>query len=153
MTSTSTFATGPLGQVFDAVAPASFDVQVDGRLVQVGRESGEYFLFLAMCCDFDTRYMNYGRLIGFTAAGLMESTSSGLPEVVVRQNRQKRTYVNHVLARSEVKSTYATVSHQRHRDDGPLAGAQTSSRWMEVARTWQAEKSSTSSTQSGASRR
>ncbi len=103
-----TFAAGPLGQVFDAVAPASFDVQVDGRLVQVGRESGEYFLFLAMCCDFDTRYVNDGRLIGFTAAGLMESTASGLPEVVVRQNRQKRTYVNHVLARSEVNSTYAT---------------------------------------------
>ncbi len=102
------YAQQSLGPLYDLLAPPSFDVQVDGRLVQVGRELGEYFLFLALCAHFDRKYASYGRAEGFNAAELCDDGFTRFPDIVVRESRRKRTYVNHVLARSEASSSYAT---------------------------------------------
>lgn len=102
------FTRGAVGAVYDLLAPPSFDVQVEGRLVQVGREMGEYFLFQALLADFGRLYRTRsGRPQGWTAAHLTRAPFSHFPDVVVREPRRKRTYINHVLSRSEVGSSYS----------------------------------------------
>jgi hypothetical protein len=101
------WAVTKLGPVYDLVAPVSFDLQADGKLVQLGREHGEYFFFLSLVATFDLGYSVHGRLEGFSTAGLFHAVRpEQLPHVVLRTNRQKRTYANHVMARSEADSTY-----------------------------------------------
>lgn len=101
------FARGAFGVIFDLVAPPAFDVQVEGRLVQVGREQGEYFVFQALVATFSRLFDNiYGRSDGISAQELAAPPFEEFPEVVIFEWRKKRTYLNQVLARSEVHSTY-----------------------------------------------
>jgi hypothetical protein len=100
------FARGAFGTVYDELAPPSFDAQVDGRLVQIGREQGEYFVFQVLIAQWCQAYFKWGRVRGFTALDIIRPPFTTFPDVVVREARQKRTYVNGVLARSEVASRY-----------------------------------------------
>ncbi|HYV47508.1 MAG TPA: ankyrin repeat domain-containing protein [Myxococcaceae bacterium] len=102
------FAEEGLGELYDVLAPPSFDAMVDGRMVQVGRELGEYYLFHVLLASWGRRYSLFGRVGGFSAKEVVASPFDWLPEVVVRTNRKTRTYVNHVLARSEANSAYPT---------------------------------------------
>ena len=52
------------------------------------------------------RSSTWGRFSGFTARKIIRAPFNAFPEVVVRESRRKRTYVNGVLARSEVNSSY-----------------------------------------------
>lgn len=95
-----------LGIVYDLVAPASFDIEAEGRLHQIGREQGEYFLFTLMLACLSNLFRDeYGRIRGFSAANLQEGIDA-LPEVVLKSRRKKREYLNNVLARACVGSTY-----------------------------------------------
>lgn len=97
-----------LGAVYDLVAPPSFDVDVDGRMVQIGREQGEYFvfqlIFARMSEVFDAQA---GPALEMRASFLEDDAFKALPEVVLKTHRKKRTYLNHVLARACVGSTYS----------------------------------------------
>lgn len=107
------FAKNMLGQLFDLLAPASLDVQTAGRLVKLERHQGEYWLLSLMLAsikiqgstmvDRDSRSYHYSR--GFFADSLME-TLEVLPDHIWRAARRKRTYINAVLARAEVSSSY-----------------------------------------------
>ena len=110
------FARGAFGTVYDVLAPPSFDVQVDGRLVQIGREQGEYFVFQVLMTQWCQRYSPRGRRAGLTALDIIRPPFHAFPDVVVRESRPKRTYVNSVLARSEVTSRYATSRHLWQRE-------------------------------------
>jgi hypothetical protein len=103
----ASFARSSFGAIYDVLAPPSFDVQVEGRLVQVGREQGEYFLFHHLMAEWCLTYpARTGRYTGWTAARVSRPPFEHFPEVVVRESRRKRTYLNHVLSRSEVSSNY-----------------------------------------------
>ena len=101
------FARSSFGAIYDVLAPPSFDVQVEGRLVQVGREQGEYFLFHHLMAEWCLCYpARTARYTGWTVARVSRPPFEHFPEVVVRASRRKRAYLNSVLSRNEVSSNY-----------------------------------------------
>jgi hypothetical protein len=101
------FAAERLGPVYDLVAPASFDLKVEGRLVQIGREQGEYFYVQQLIARFAGLFeYTWGRTAGVTSGFLQGKELDAFPDIVVAERRRKRTYLNHLLARNEVQSTY-----------------------------------------------
>ena len=102
------YATTVFGTVFDLVAPASFDIEVGGRLLQVGREMGEYFFFSAFFACFDELYLSRdGRPVGVTSDFFLRDPFPLFPEVVVKPERKRRIYINGLMARNEPGSSYA----------------------------------------------
>jgi predicted ATPase len=96
-----------LGAIYDLTAPASFDVQVDGRLLQINREMGEYFLFQQIVARLS-------ELCGppylaepvVSAVWIDDAVFQALPEVVVSSKRKKRSYISGVFARAVVDGSY-----------------------------------------------
>lgn len=105
------FVSGGFGAIYDALAPAAFDVQVDGRLVQIGREQGEYFPFQVLVAQFSRLYLSArsGFCGGFTSQQLTREPFGEFPEVVIFESRKKRSYLNSVFARSEALSAYPST--------------------------------------------
>jgi hypothetical protein len=96
-----------LGTTWDLVAPPSFDVDVDGRLVQIGREQAEFFIFSVMVARLSDLFRwRTGRYEGVTAAFLRENGFEAFPNVMVKPARKRREYVNGVLARAEACASY-----------------------------------------------
>jgi hypothetical protein len=107
------FAEQNLGLLFDVLAPATLDVQTGGRLVKLERHQGEYWLLSLMLASLkiqssamiDRNHPSYRYSRGFFADSFME-TLEAIPDHLWRASRRKRTYVNAVLARAEVASSY-----------------------------------------------
>jgi hypothetical protein len=107
------FAEHSLGPLFDILAPATLDVQTGGRLVKLERHQGEYWLLSLMLASLKIQgsamicrdHPSYRYSRGFFADSFME-TLEVLPDHLWRAGRRKRTYVNSVLARAEVASSY-----------------------------------------------
>jgi len=107
------YASGPLDAIFDLVAPAAVDVQVDEKLVRLTRHQGEYLLFQLMLAELKTLHSTtfndkkdaVWRLKGFNATYLMRNIDY-FPLSLWPAERRKRTYFNGVLARAEVQSSY-----------------------------------------------
>ena len=96
-----------LGTTWDLVAPASFDVDVDGRLVQIGREQAEFFFFSVMLARLSDLFRwRTARYHGVTSAFLLQKGFETFPDVMVKPERKRRAYVNAVLARAEACSSY-----------------------------------------------
>jgi hypothetical protein len=101
------YAKSVFGTIFDLVAPASFDIEVSGRLLQIGREMGEFFFFSAVLARFDELYrVPEGRFRGIESNFFLTAVIEIFPPVVVRPERKRRTYVNALLARNEPGSAY-----------------------------------------------
>ncbi len=107
------FAKVSIGPLFDLIAPASIDVQVDTRLIRLERHQGEYWVFSLMlaglktqwsrCCYRQQPPWKFGQ--GFFADQLHQVLET-LPVHLWKEIRRKRSYVNQVLARGEVDSSY-----------------------------------------------
>ena len=107
------FARNALASVFERLAPAVIDVQVDGRLVRIERHQGEYWVLALMLAGFKTQWSDctvrslppwkFGE--GYFAEQLHQ-VLEGLPAHLWHDKRRKRSYVNQVLARAEVDSGY-----------------------------------------------
>ncbi|HWK84732.1 MAG TPA: UvrD-helicase domain-containing protein [Caldimonas sp.] len=107
------FAGSGLPALFDLLAPPALDVQTDGRLVRLERHQGEYWVLTLMLVGLKTQWSQcvtrrqepYKVLAGFFADQLHDVLRE-LPEWLWPEQRRKRTYVNQVLARAEVQSSY-----------------------------------------------
>lgn len=107
------FAGSGLPALFDRLAPPALDVQTDGRLVRLERHQGEYWLLTLMLAGLKTQWSQcvsrrlspYRYLSGFFADQLHDVLQE-LPAWLWPEPRRKRTYVNQVLARAEVHSSY-----------------------------------------------
>jgi hypothetical protein len=107
------FAKAALAPLFERIAPAGIDVQVDGRLVRVEHHQGEYWVLTLMLAGFKTQWSHctkrshpawkYGQ--GYFAEQLHQGLE-GLPVHLWKEIRRKRSYLNQVLARAEVDSGY-----------------------------------------------
>ena len=107
------FAKSSLAAIFDRLAPAVIDVQVDGRLIRIERHQGEYWVLTLMLAGLKTQWSycavrslppwKFGE--GYFAEQL-HRVLEGLPSHLWKENRRKRSYVNQVLARAEVDSGY-----------------------------------------------
>jgi hypothetical protein len=98
---TEEFARTDLAEAWELLAPPSFDVQVDGHLVQIGREQGEYIVFqLLLERLWQSKATVAPRLLGIATAELMTYVD-WLPEVVIRGYRKKRPYLSAMLSKNE----------------------------------------------------
>ena len=108
------FAKASLAALYDRIAPAAIDVQVDSRLVRIERHQAEYWVLSMMLAGIKTQWSRcclreqppWKFAQGFFAEQLHHVLSS-LPVHLWKELRSKRSYVNQVLARGEVNSTYA----------------------------------------------
>jgi hypothetical protein len=107
------FAGHGLPALFEALAPPVVDVQTDGRLVRLERHQGEYWVLTLMLAGLKTQWSLcvFRRLEiwkypnGFFADQLHDVLAE-LPPWLWADERRKRTYVNQVLARAEMRSSY-----------------------------------------------
>jgi hypothetical protein len=107
------FAKTALAPLCERIAPAGIDVQVDGRLVRVEHHQGEYWVLTLMLAGLKTQWSHctkrshpawkYGQ--GYFAEQLHQ-VLEGLPAHLWKEIRRKRSYLNQVLARAEVDSSY-----------------------------------------------
>ncbi len=107
------FAGSGLPGLFELLAPPALDVQTEGRLVRLERHQGEYWPLTLMLAGLKTQWSQcvtrrldpYRYLSGFFADQLHDVLQE-LPAWLWAGSRRKRTYVNQVLARAEVHSSY-----------------------------------------------
>ena len=109
----SGFAVTGLPALYDALAPAVLDVQTDGRLVRIERHQGEYWVLTLMLAGLKTQWSGcvvrrhevwkHGN--GFFAEQF-HLVLERLPPHLWSDKRRKRSYVNQVLARGEIESSY-----------------------------------------------
>jgi hypothetical protein len=107
------FARTSISKLFTLIAPAAIDVQVDSRLVRIERHQGEYWVFSLMLAGLKTQWSRccyrqqppWKFAQGFFAEQLHQVFES-LPVHLWKEIRRKRSYVNQVLARGEVGSSY-----------------------------------------------
>lgn len=107
------FAGSGLPGLFELLAPPALDVQTEGHLVRLERHQGEYWLLTLMLAGLKTQWSQcvrrrlepYRYLSGFFADQLHDVLQE-LPAWLWPEPRRKRTYVNQVLARAEVQSSY-----------------------------------------------
>jgi hypothetical protein len=107
------FAGSGLPALFDLLAPPALDVQTEGRLVRLERHQGEYWVLTLMLAGLKTQWSQcvtrrqepYKVLAGFFADQLHDVLQE-LPAWLWPEPRRKRSYVNQVLARAEVHSSY-----------------------------------------------
>ena len=107
------FAATGLPALYDALAPAMLDVQTDGRLVRIERQQAEYWLLTLMLAGLKTQWSacvqrsqdgwKYGDRF---FAEQLHLVLERLPPHLWRDKRRKRSYVNQVLARGELNSSY-----------------------------------------------
>ena len=107
------FAKDAMGSIFDRVAPAVIDVQIDGRLVRIERHQGEYWVLTLMLAGLKTQWSHcalrtlpswkFGE--GYFAEQLHQVLAC-LPVHLWPEKRRKRSYLNQVLARADVDSGY-----------------------------------------------
>ncbi len=96
-----------MGALWDLLAPPSFDVKVDERLIQIGREQGQYVVFHALLTNLWQSHTTLEpKLVGLRTADLM-GTMLALPEIVAKAYRKKRTYLTSMLAKNEIHATQA----------------------------------------------
>lgn len=101
-----------LDALFPLLSPQALDVQADGRLIRLERHQGEYWILGLMLVSYKKLLSQLVPGIkignnrkGFSAEYLMRQTER-MPTSVLRAERHKRSYFNHVLARAEVHSSY-----------------------------------------------
>ena len=107
------FARAHIGALFEWLGPETLDVHAGGRLVRLERGQSEFWLLGLMLAGLKTHCgglfarplgpWRYTR--GFFAEGLQE-TLECLPVHLWPKPRRKREYINSVLARAEIGSSY-----------------------------------------------
>lgn len=107
------FTHSGLPALFELLAPPALDVQTEGRLVRLERHQGEYWVLMLMLAGLKTQWSQcvarrqepFKALAGFFADQLHDVLQE-LPAWLWPEPRRKRSYVNQVLARAEVHSSY-----------------------------------------------
>lgn len=101
-----------LDTLFVLLAPPVLDVQTGSRLVRLERHQGEYWLLGLMLTSYKRMYSQtvpnvqvQRNLSGYCADYLMRGMER-IPDSVLSAARKKRSYINGVLARAEVRSAY-----------------------------------------------
>jgi len=99
--------------LFEILGPATIDVQTGGRLVRLERGQGEFWPLSIMLAGLKThcsgllvrKLGGYRHERGFFADALLE-TLNCLPEHLWPKPRRRKEYLNAVLARAEIGSSY-----------------------------------------------
>jgi len=97
------FARTRLPAVFERLAPASIDIQVDGRLVKLDRRQMEYLMLcVALVLFYQRLGENWATRGTLLNAVDFAAVLAHFPESVVPARRKKHTYVSSMLSKNEV---------------------------------------------------
>ena len=97
------FARVKLPAVFERLAPASLDIQVEGRLVKLDRRLMEYLMLcIAMILFYQRLGENWASRRRLLSAIDFTEVLEHFPESVVPARRKKRTYISSILSKNEV---------------------------------------------------
>lgn len=98
------FARSRLPPVFERLAPASLDGQVDGRLIKLDRNHMEYLMLcLSMVLFYQRLGANWAHRRMLLTAADFEEVLAGFHDAVVPQRRKRRQYLSSILAKNEVE--------------------------------------------------
>ncbi len=102
------FAAGSFAAVYERVAPACTDLEVEERLIRLDRHHSEYLLWHTLFALFksgfgDAKWRNPG---GFDTAAVLKAWQH-LPPAVLRASRNTRPHLSNVLSRNEIARDYA----------------------------------------------
>lgn len=102
------FARGPAAALYDLLAPAHVDVKAGERLVRIDKHLSEYFLFQTFWTLFKSRFTRIDRTLNcaLDTKAILRAWEA-LPENILRDARNKRQHLSHVLSRNEVERDYA----------------------------------------------
>jgi hypothetical protein len=96
------FARARLPAVFERLAPASLDIQVDERLIKLDRRITEYLMLSVAMVLFYQRlgenWVTHGKLL---AAADFAEVLAHFPESVVPARRKRRQYLSSILSKNE----------------------------------------------------
>ncbi len=103
----ATFARDTLGASYEVLCPTAIEIEVDRRRERLSRSQGEFVVLLLLVSRFHELYFQVPRRrSGFMAKMIDEEALAAFPRSVVPEERRRREYLNAVLARGEVHSTY-----------------------------------------------
>jgi hypothetical protein len=116
------FARVRLPGVFERLAPASLDVQVDGRLVKLDRRLMEYLMLsIAMVLFYQRLGESWASSRRALSAVDFAEVLGHFPESVVPARRKKRAYISSILSKNEVsredrynRKLFLRVSHGQY---------------------------------------
>lgn len=107
------FAKNSLAAIYEHLAPAVIDVQVDGRLVRIERHQAEYWVLPLMLAGLKTQWshcvvrsLEPWKFDDGYFAEQLHLVLECLPPHLWKEQRRKRIYINQVLARAEAGSSY-----------------------------------------------
>lgn len=97
------FARARLPALFARLAPASLDLQVDGRLVKLDQHLMEYLMLcIAMVLFYQRLGENWAKRRNALSAVDFAEILAHFPESLVPERRKKRTYISSILSKNEV---------------------------------------------------
>lgn len=97
------YARAKLPAVYDRLAPASIDIQVDERLVKLDRRLMEYLMLSVGLVLFYQRLgNNWAVRRQLLTSGDFAEVLAHFPESLVPERRKKRTYISSILSKNEV---------------------------------------------------
>ena len=97
------FARTKLPAVFERLAPASLDIQVDERLVKLDRRLMEYLMLcIAMVLFYQRLGENWAQRRKYLAAADFGQVLEHFPESIIPARRKKRPYLSSILSKNEV---------------------------------------------------
>ncbi len=97
------FARNKLPAVFERLAPASLDVQIEERLVKLDRRLMEYLMLcVAMILFYQRLGENWASRRQLLSAVDFADVLDHFPESVVAARRKKRAYISSILSKNEV---------------------------------------------------
>ena len=97
------FARAKLPAVFERLAPASLDVQIEGRLVKLDRRLMEYLMLcIAMVLFYQRLGENWASRRRLLSAVDFADVLDHFPESVVPARRKKRSYISSILSKNEL---------------------------------------------------
>jgi len=82
------------------LAPAELTIQVDGKLIKIGKHLMEFTMFHIAMAIFPTLARKVEMEKGFQAADFVDAAER-LPETIVPARRKKRSYISSMLSKNE----------------------------------------------------
>lgn len=102
------YAAGSFAAVYERVAPACTDLQVDERLVRLQPHQSEYLLWHTLVALFKSSFGDaHWRAAGGFDTAVVLAAWQALPATVLRARRNSRQHLSNVLSRNEVARDYA----------------------------------------------
>ena len=102
------YAAGSFAAVYERVAPACTDLQVDERLVRLQPHQSEYLLWHTLVALFKSSFGDaHWRAAGGFDTAVVLAAWQALPPAVLRARRNSRQHLSNVLSRNEVARDYA----------------------------------------------